>query len=311
MRIAVMGTGAVGGYFGAKLAAAGHELAFLARGKHLEVMRRSGLRIDSANGNLQVTESLFTADPAEFGTADLVLFCVKSYDTETAAAALAPLIDDATMILSLQNGVDNPERIARLWGARRTFAGTVYIGAQILSPGVILHSAGGKIVFGQPGGADSAAADRIKRSLSAAGINCAISGNIAAVQWTKLLWNAPFCAISALSRADMKQILDSEPLTKLALDCMTEVQAAALARGIDLPRDLFDQTIAFSRSLGSFKPSMLQDLEAGKPLEHEAFNGLVAKLLQRAGKPAPVNQCLYGLLQQLDKKIRQEDERSL
>ena len=99
-----------------------------------------------------------------------------------------------------------------------------------------------------------------------------------------MLWNAPFCAISSLARADMKQILESEGLKKLAIDCMAEVQAAALARGIDLPRALFEETIAFSAGLGSFKPSMLQDLEAGKPLEYEAFNGIVVKILQQAGK---------------------------
>lgn len=119
----------MGGYFGAKLAAAGHDLAFIARGKHLEAMRGTGLRIDSLNGEVRISDSLFTSNPAEFGAADLVLFCVKSYDTETAAKTLAPLIGDTTMILSLQNGVDNPEKIARVWGERRTFAGVVYIGA--------------------------------------------------------------------------------------------------------------------------------------------------------------------------------------
>src|SRR5688572_5587586 len=148
MRIAVMGTGAVGGYFGAKLAAAGHEIVFIARGIHLEAMRRTGLRIDSPNGEVRVSDSLFTNNPAEFGAADLVLFCVKSYDTETAAKALAPLIRDRTVILSLQNGVDNPVKIARAWGTQRTFAGVVYIGAQVAAPGVIFHSSGGKIVFG-------------------------------------------------------------------------------------------------------------------------------------------------------------------
>lgn len=309
MRIAVMGTGAVGGYFGARLATAGHELVFIARGQHLEAMRRTGLRIDSANGNLHVSAALFTSDPAEFGVADLVLFCVKSYDTETAAAALGPLIGDATIILSLQNGVDNPAKIARLWGERRTFAGVVYIGAQIITPGVIRHSAGGKIIFGQSDGDNRPAAELVEHTLSAAGINCSISASIETVQWTKLLWNAPFCAISSLSHTNTEQILESDALTKLAMDCMAEVQAAALTRGIDLARSLFDETIAFSRGLGKFKPSMLQDLEAGKPLEYDAFNGIVVKLLQQAGNPAPVNQCFYSLLQQLDRNTREEAAR--
>jgi 2-dehydropantoate 2-reductase len=306
MRIAVMGTGAVGGYFGAKLATAPHEIVFIARGGHLDALRRNGLQVDSPTGNIQIRHCLFTSDPAEFGTADLVLFCVKSHDTETAAAALAPLVGDHTAILSLQNGVDNAEKIARSWGAPRTFAGVVYVGAQIIAPGVISHSAGGRIILGQSGGENPAGAALIKAVFAGAGVDCAISENIDTVQWTKLLWNATFCAISSLSRANMKVILESESLLRLAVDCMTEVQAAALTRGIHLPRSLFDETVGFSRGLGAFKPSMLQDLEAKKPLEYEAFNGLVAKILDRAGKPAPVNQCFYALLHQLDRNIREE-----
>lgn len=306
MRIAVMGAGAVGCYFGAKLAAAGHQLVFIARGKHLEEMRRTGLKINSPNGDLRISNALFSDHPGAFGTVDLVLFCVKSYDTERAAKALAPMLSNATWILSLQNGIDNPEKIARLWGVQRTLAGVVYIGAQIASPGVVLHSAGGKIVFGQSGGNNTAEADGIERTLSAAGINCAINENIETVQWTKLLWNAPFCAISSLARANMKEILESDTLTQLAIDCMKEVQAAAFTRGIDLPSALFEETIAFSRGLDTFKPSMLQDLEARKPLEYEAFNGIVVRLMQQSGKQAPINQSFYALLQQLDKTTREE-----
>jgi len=305
MRIAVMGAGAVGGYFGAKLAAAGHELVFISRGQHLEEMRRSGLKIDSPNGNLHISNALFTDDPGAFGTVDLVLFCVKSYDTDATAKALGPMLSNATSILSLQNGVDNPEKIARLWGAQRTLAGVVYIGAQIASPGVVLHSAGEKIVFGQSGGNNTATADGIERTLSAAGINCAINETIETVQWIKLLWNAPFCAISSLARANMKEILESDTLKQLAIDCMKEVQAAALTRAINLPSALFEETIAFSRGLDTFKPSMLQDLEARKPLEYEAFNGIVVRLMQQAGKQAPINQSFHALLQQLDKTTRE------
>ena len=304
MRIAVMGTGAVGGYFGAKLAAAGHDLVFIARGNHLEAMRRAGLRIDSTSAALQVRDSLFTDNPAESRTVDLVLFCVKSYDTETAAQALAPLIGDTTMILSLQNGIDNPEKIAQAWGAQRTFAGVVYVGAQVTAPGVIFHSSGGKIVLGPYDSAGNGpAAELIAQTLSSAGIDCTVSRNVPKVQWSKLLWNAPFCAISSLARADTRQILESEELKKLAIACMAEVQAAARARGIDLPARLFEETIAFSAGLGPFKPSMLQDLEAGKSLEYEAFNGIVVKILHHAGIAAPVNECFYALLQQLDRNL--------
>jgi 2-dehydropantoate 2-reductase len=309
MRIGVMGSGAVGGYFGAKLASAGHELVFIARGKHFDAMRRTGLRIVSPNGELRVTNATYAATPAEAGVVDLILFCVKSYDTDSAAQSLGSMIGDHTTILSLQNGIDNPDKIARLWNKRRTLTGVVYVGAQIAQPGIIMHSAGGKIVFGQLDGQASDAAKMLERVLTEAGIPCELSRNIQKIQWTKLLWNAPFCAISCLARADVKQIVDSKSLTQLAVDCMTEVQTAAHTRGVELPRALFDETIAFSKGLGAFKPSMLQDLEARKPLEYEAFNGIVLKLLQQTNQAAPVNQCFYILLQHLDHQLREETAR--
>ena len=309
MRIAVMGTGAVGAYFGAKLANAGHQLAFIARGKHLDAMRLDGLRVSGPNGNLHIKNALFSADPVESGVVDLILFCVKSYDTETTAKALRPMIGDRTAILSLQNGVDNAEKIARVWGQRRTLAGVVYIAGQISAPGMMLHSAGGKIIFGQLDGGANETAKLVARVLGAADIPSELSRDIQKVQWTKLLWNAPFCAISCLTRTNMKQIVESAELIKLAIDCMAEVQAAALTRGIELPAELLDQTVAFSRGLGQFKPSMLQDLEAQKPLEYEALNGIVVKILYQAGKRAPINQTFHAMLQCLDERIREEASR--
>ena len=304
MRIAVMGTGAVGGYFGAKLAAAGHDLIFIARGRNLAALRRSGLCIDSVQGNLHIREALFTDDPTVATAVDLVLFCVKSYDTESAAKALAPLIAPTTRVLSLQNGVDNPSRIAQIWGAERTLAGVVYIGAQLVQPALIKHSSGGKIIFGELDGGVHEPTRTIERTLSAASIPCEITAEIAKAQWRKLLWNAPFCAISCLTRATTREIVESPSLRKLAVDCMAEVIAAAKTQGVDLAPEWVDQTLQFSQSLGNFKPSMLQDLEAGKPLEFEAFNGVVVNLLRQAGRQAPTNQVFDGALSYLDKTIR-------
>jgi 2-dehydropantoate 2-reductase len=309
MRIAIMGTGAVGGYFGAKLAAAGHQVVFIARQKHLATLRRKGLRVASPAGNLHVQNALFTDSPADAGIVDLVLFCVKSYDTAEATAALAPLMSGRTAILSLQNGIDNPAKIASCWGAARTFAGVVYIGAQVSAPGLIQHFSGGKIILGQINSQHSDGAGAIEQTLSAAAIPCEISPAIAQVQWVKLLWNAPFCAISCLTRSTVKEIVESESLTRLALDCMMEVQSAARTQRIDLRTELLDQTLAFSRGLGEFKPSMLQDLEAGKPLEYDAFNGIVIRLLERAGQQAPTNLVFYSTLKFLDKKLREEASR--
>lgn len=304
MRIAVMGTGAVGGYFGAKLAAAGHEVVFIARGRNLAALRHQGLCIDSFQGNLRINNALFTDAPAAVTGTDLVLFCVKSYDTEAGAGALVPFISPTTQVLSLQNGVDNALRIARLCGAERTLAGVVYIGAQLVEPGVIKHSSGGRIVFGELQGGVHDTTRTIEKALLAASIPCEVSTAIAKAQWRKLLWNAPFCAISSLTGATAGEIAESASLRKLAIDCMAEVIAAAKTLGFDLVPEWVDETIQFSQTLGNFKPSMLQDLEAKKPLEYEAFNGVVVDLLRRAGQDAPINQVFYSALGYLDKKIR-------
>jgi 2-dehydropantoate 2-reductase len=268
-------------------------------------LQAAGLRVLSPNGDLHIHKADFLASAAPAGVVDVIFFCVKSYDTQAAAESLGPLLSAHTAILSLQNGIDNPEKIAAVWRDRPVFPGVVYLGAEISSPGVIRHSNGGKIVFGAADGQQSQSAMQIERLLSEAGVPCQLSANIHEVQWSKLLWNAPFCAISCLARADVKEIVDSAPLTRLALDCMTEVQCAAQLRGVTLPRKLFDQTIEFSRGLGAFKPSMLQDLEAGKPLEYEAFNGMVMKLLQVSGKAAPINQSFHSLLEHLDRRSRE------
>jgi 2-dehydropantoate 2-reductase len=306
VRVAVMGTGAVGGYFGARLAAASNDVAFIARGPQLAAMRQQGLTLESPQGNLHIRDALFTDDLSQVGAVDLVLFCVKSYETDATAANLASLIGARTIILSLQNGVDNADKIAERWGHQRTLAGVVYIGSQLLQPGKIKHSSGGRIVFGELDGQVHETTQAVERLLSSARISCEVSRAIRNIQWRKLLWNAPFCAISCLTHSNVKEIVESDSLTKLALDCMAEVREAAKAQAIDLDPALFDETLNFSKSLGDFKPSMLQDLEAGKPLEYEAFNGIVVELLGRTGKEAPTNQVFYGALKYLDKKIRTE-----
>jgi 2-dehydropantoate 2-reductase len=304
IRIAVMGAGAVGGYFGAKLSASGNDVVFVARGAHLDALRRDGLRVDSPGGDLRIQNALFTSDYGEVGAVDLILFCVKSYDTDAAVRALAPMIGNTTLILSLQNGVDNADKIAAHWGEQHTLAGVVYLGSQLVGPGAIKHSAGGRIVFGELEGSVRDRTRSVQRALTAAGIPAEISKDIRKAQWRKLLWNAPFCAISCLTRATVKEIIESDSLRQLAVDCMNEVRQAARTQGVDLEPELIDETLDFSKSLGGFKPSMLQDLEARKPLEYQAFNGVVLKLLRQSGKEAPVNQIFYGALAYLDKKLR-------
>jgi len=307
VRIAVMGAGAVGGYFGARLAAAGHHVAFVARGKHLHAMVKEGLKVKSFQDDLQV-RSLFTSDPKEIGPVDLALFCVKSYSTEEAGKQLEPLFKEDTKILSLQNGIDNPDRLAALWGKERTLAGVVYIGAQISEPGVIEHAAGGKIVMGELDGGVGEGTKRVQQIFSEANVPCAISAEIRKVMWTKLVWNAPFCALACLARATVKEITESDSLREIALECMEEVREAAKCQGIELGPSVLDEAMSLSRSIGDFKPSMLQDLEGGKPLEYEALNGIIVSLLSGTGKRAPINENFYAVLKFLDHRIRATTE---
>jgi 2-dehydropantoate 2-reductase len=303
MRVAVVGAGAVGGYFGAQLAASGATVVFIARGEHLEAMRRHGLRVKSLHGDLDIP-SEFTASSDHIAPVDLVLFTVKSQDTEEAARFLTPLVGRTTVVLSLQNGVDNPDRIARLWGGDRSLAGVAYVSARVSAPGVIEHSGGGRIALGplRAGGADHA---RVAQSiLTEAEIPCEISPDIRAVLWRKLAWNAPFCALSCLLRMTVGDILGSASLEGMVRGCIDEVREAARCCGIDLPPSVVEEALSASVPLRSVKPSMLQDLEAGKPLEYEALNGFVVKTLQHAGKRAPINEILYGALERIDADLR-------
>jgi 2-dehydropantoate 2-reductase len=303
MRVAVMGAGAVGGYFGARLAASGTDVTFVARGEHLEAMRKHGLRVRSVIGDLEI-RSTFISSSDKVAPVDLVLFAVKSQDTEGAARSLAPLMGRSTVILSLQNGVDNADKISRLWGGDRTLAGVAYLSARISAPGVIEHSGGGRIVLGalHAGGQEQA---RIGHSILAqAKISCVVSPEIREELWKKLAWNAPFCALSCLLHMTVGDILRSSSLEALVRGCIDEVRDAARTHGIDLSPSTAQEALDFSSTLREVKPSMLRDLEAGKPLEHEALNGVVVKILQQSGKRAPVNEILYTALTRIDRDLR-------
>lgn len=311
MRIAVMGTGAVGAYFGAKLAAVSdNHMAFIARGDHLEAMRKRGLIVKSYEGDLTVRGALFSNDAAEVGSVDLVLFCVKSYDTERAARSMAPMMGPNTIVLSLQNGIDNGDKIARLYGDERTLPAVVYVGSALAGAGIVEHSTGGRIIFGSRDGQESDATRVLAQALATAQIPYEFTTEITKVQWRKLLWNAAFCAISTLANATTQEIVESDTLSKLAVDCMDEVRAAAASAGVVLDTAAIDETMAFSRTLGHFKPSMLQDFAAGKPLEYQAFNGIVVEKLTRAGRVAAVNQVFCQALEFIDRRIRAQREGS-
>jgi 2-dehydropantoate 2-reductase len=255
-----MGAGAVGGYFGARVAASGVDVAFIARGEHLREMQKHGLQVRSIRGDLDV-RSEFVSTSDRIGPVDLILFAVKSQDTEEAARSLAPFMGQNTAILSLQNGVDNADKISRLWGGDRTLAGVAYVAARIAAPGVIEHSGAGRIALGSLQAGGEGHARGVRSILTRAKISCDVSPNIREALWHKLAWNAPFCALSCLLRMTVGDILASASLQALVRGCIDEVREAARCCGIDLPPSTAEEALRASAALRDVKPSMLQDLE--------------------------------------------------
>ncbi|MFQ5989038.1 MAG: 2-dehydropantoate 2-reductase [Candidatus Methylomirabilales bacterium] len=300
MRVAVMGAGAVGGYFGALLHRGGVEVTFVARGPHLEAIKARGLQIKSTQGAFMV-QAKAVGDPTEIGAVDLILFCVKSYDTESATRQCLPIIREGTVILSLQNGVDNEEKIAEFAGEQKTLGGVAYIGAGVSEPGVIVHTAEGRIVFGELQGGISERGKHLEQAFRDAGVPVEISANIQADLWRKLCWNAAFNALNALVGGEVDILVKHAEPRKLARAVMEEVRMVAASQGVDLPEDIVDKLLHWTdTSAIGMKTSMRQDREAGRQLETEALNGVVVRKGQTAGVSTPNNFALYALLKAVD-----------
>ncbi len=300
MKIAVMGAGAVGGYFGALLHRGGLDVTLIARGRHLEAIKAHGLRIKSTQGDLTVPAKA-VGDPRAVGPVDLILFCVKSYDTESAARQCLPIVQESTAILCLQNGVDNEEKIAMVAGGEKVLGGVAYIGAGVSEPGVVVHTAEGRIVFGEMRGGVSERVRRLEQIFRDAGFPVEVSSNIKAILWGKLCWNAAFNALNTLVGGDVRVLVERPETRTLARQVMEEVRAVANANNVPLSADLAERLLTWTdTAAGSMKTSTRQDLEAGKRLEVEALNGAVVRKGEAAGVPTPFNFALYALLKAID-----------
>jgi 2-dehydropantoate 2-reductase len=301
MKVAVMGAGAVGGYFGGLLARGGADVAFIARGRHLEALRSRGLTVMSFKGDfaLQVRA---TDDPHQVGPVDLILFCVKSYDTERAMHQALPMVGDGTVVLSLQNGVDNEEKIASIVGKEKVLAGTTYIGSRLAGPGVIVHEMEGRIAFGELGGGLSERVLALKAFFDRCGLPAEASADVRRALWAKLAWNAPFNGINALIGGQVRAIVEHPQTLELARRVTEEVIAVANAEGVPLiVEEVWERNLRFSRR-ADIKTSMRQDLEAGRPLEHEALHGVIVKRGSEHGIPTPHTFALYALLSNLQSR---------
>jgi 2-dehydropantoate 2-reductase len=298
MKIAVMGPGGVGGYFGARLAAAGNDVTFVARGAHLEAMRRNGLRLDSEIGNLHLDPVKVVADAREIAEADAVVFAVKMRDTESAAEALRQLAAKGATIFTFQNGVESAERIGRIVGAGKVVEGAARIASHIPEPGVIKQIGNFALLeFGDPGGAHSAATRAFHAACVAAGISATLSQNISRTIWAKFALLAPVSGMTALTRGPIGPVRANAKSRALLQAAVEE----AVALGVALKTGLVSEDAARTMKLIDGLPkemtaSMCHDLLAGKPIEIEGLSGAVARLAERQGVPAPTHAFIAAAL---------------
>lgn len=297
MKILVMGTGGVGGYFGAKLARAGEAVTFAARGAQLEAIRAHGLGVKSSVEGEFAVRAPVTDDPAAAGPADLILFCVKSFDTEAAARALGASVGPETAILSLQNGVDNEEKIGAIVGPGHVLGGVAYIFSIVQSPGVIAHSVGGRIVFGELDGSETPRARRIRDTLAGAGIPVELSPQIQRALWEKYLFIVAQSGMTALTRCPIGVIRSVPETRKMYRTILEELAALAKASGVGLPPGAVDAIMTATDNLPAAMYSSLHyDLTHGRRLELETLQGYAVRLGERFGVPTPMCAAVYALL---------------
>ena len=280
MRIAVMGTGGVGGYFGGRLAAAGQDVAFIARGAHLEALQQRGLVIRSALGDASIAPVRARDDPAAIGPVDLVLFTVKLYDTEAAAEAIRPLIGPDTGVVTFQNGITGPEVLARKLGPEHVIGGVAKIAAVIAEPGVICHTGTmAELVFGELDGSGSARVAPLAAALDKAGVRHTVSDDIRREIWDKMVFLSTFAGLTSLLRLPIGPIRSDPDTRRLLWDGLVEALVVARAGDIDLPEDLADGILErIDRLPYEMKSSMLQDLEGGRRLELAWLSGTIARM---------------------------------
>lgn len=318
MRIVIAGAGAIGGYIGARLTRAGADVVLFARGPHLRAMQDRGLEVISAEGDFSVRPQV-ASDLGSIGTADVVILGVKAHGLTTLVPALMPVLGPETAVLSTQNGipwwyfqrhggpheglhlerVDPGGVVASAIEPRRVVGSIAYFATEIAEPGVIRHTEGNRISLGEPDGTRSDRVRAIAEALGGAGLRCPITTRIRHEIWVKLLGNVAFNPISALTSATLERIARHPDVSQLVRAVMAETEAVAARLGIELPITI-DQRIAGAERVGAHKTSMLQDAEAGRPMEIEAVVGAVVELGERLDVPMPATRAIYACVKLLD-----------
>lgn len=302
MNILVAGPGAVGGYFGAKLANAGNNVTFLARGKCFDVLNSTGLNIKSFKGDFSIKVNA-VKEVDRSNDFDLVLMCVKSYDTEKCMNQIKSAVKNETVILSLQNGVENAENIKQITENNNVLAGVVFILTEVIEPWTINHSASGKIIFGELDGTITERTATISNVFKNADIEYVVTDNIQKELWKKLIWNAAFNSVTALTNSVTKDILDVQESKRLVIEVMKETLNVAAKLGHNIDPQVIDEYVTLSSKPGSAKTSMRQDMLKGKRLEVEAINGAVLRFGEKTGVQTPNNNVLYSLLKLININI--------
>jgi 2-dehydropantoate 2-reductase len=293
-----MGSGGVGGYFGARLAAAGNQVAFIARGAHLAAIQNEGLQVQSPLGDIHITPATATDDPAEVGAVDVVLFATKLYDTESAGELCKPFIGADTAVISLLNGVDSEKQLSRILGAEHVVGGVVRISAGIAAPGVIQHhSKFASIEFGELDGRSSGRLQHFLSTAREAQVDAMLRNDIEAAIWEKFIMLASFSGVTALTRLPAGPIRENPETWKLMEAAAVETGAVARACGVQLPETAVDDIVEMIRRLpDAMKSSMLMDLERGNRLELEWLSGAVCRLGGTSGVDTPVHRVILAAL---------------
>jgi len=297
MRIAIVGSGGLGGYFGGRFAAAGVDVTFLARGAHLEALRSGGLRIESPQGNLHLARVSATDDASTVGAVDVVLFAVKLYDTASAVGLLPPLIGPDTVVIPFQNGVESVEMLARAIDRSRLAAGTSYVQAFIAEPGVIRHVALDRLIFGELDGARTPRLERFFDVCRDAGVSPTLSDRIEVELWSKFVHLSVLSGMTAVTRSPVGPLRDDPDLFAMWQAALVETIAVARARGVPLPRGLFDELLTLLQQVpAQAGSSMLQDLERRRPLELPWLSGAVLRMGRALDVETPIHRFITTVL---------------
>jgi 2-dehydropantoate 2-reductase len=297
MKVGVVGAGGVGGYYGGRLANAGTDVGFVARGRHLAAIREQGLLIRAHDGDFTVSVQA-SDDPDEIGPCDAVLFCVKSYDTEDAVGLLGPLLKPDTGVLSLQNGIDNEDKIAARIGPSHVLGGVSFIITHIADPGVIEQTGSvQRVVFGELDASRSERAESLLAEFRRAGIDSDLTDDVRALLWDKYAYLCALAGLTAATRLPIDELLRVPETRELFRRMMAEVAEVARAEGVVLADDMIDRKTALSEGLapGSFS-SLHHDLVTGRRLELEALHGELVRRAARHGISVPASETIYALL---------------